>query len=274
MHCSAGPEESRLRYSPPMPYDITSPTNERIKRLIRLRDRKQRDTDEVFVVEGPRLVGRAIETGLEPLEVYVDDSTPDPSLFDAVVVEPAVLSRASYRKKSEGVIAVFEQFPLTLDRIDTGGTPLILAAESIEKPGNLGAMLRTADASGANGFVVVGGGTDVFSPNVIRASMGALFTVPVAVCGLDDFGLWLREHSIRLVAAAPGSHESLWNTDLTGASAIMVGTEDQGLSESAIEMSDSLVTIPMTGSPDSLNASVSLALLAFEAVRQRSPAHH
>ena len=257
-----------------MPYDITSTTNERIKRLIRLRDRKQRDADEVFVVEGPRLVGRAIETGLEPLEIYVDDSTPELEIFDALVVEPAVLSRASYRKKSEGVIAVFEQFPLTLDRIDTGGTPLILAAESIEKPGNLGAMLRTADASGANGFVAVGGVTDVFNPNAIRASTGALFTVPVAICSLVDFGLWLSEHSIRLVAATPDSQNSLWNSDMTGASALMVGMEEKGLSESAIEMSDSLVTIPMSGSSDSLNTSVSLALLAFEAVRQRSKGHH
>jgi RNA methyltransferase, TrmH family len=253
-----------------MPYDITSPANERIKRLIRLRDRRHRDAEGVFVVEGPRLVGRAIETGLEPLEIYVDDSTPDLAISHALAVEPTVLSRASYRKQSEGVIAVFEQLPLRLDQIDTNETPLILAAESIEKPGNLGAMLRTADASGANGFVAVGESTDVFNPNAIRASTGALFSVPVAVCSLDDFGLWLQERSIRLVAASPDSQDTLWDTDMTAASALMVGAEDKGLSESARERSDRLVMIPMSGSSDSLNTSVSLALLTFEAVRQRA----
>ncbi|MFV1961179.1 MAG: TrmH family RNA methyltransferase, partial [Acidimicrobiia bacterium] len=173
-------------------------------------------------------------------------------------------------KQSEGVIAVFEQLPVRLDQIDTNDTPLILAAESIEKPGNLGAMLRTADASGANGFVAVGETADVFNPNAIRASTGALFSVPVAVCSLDDFGPWLREKSIQLVAASPDSPDTLWDTDMTGASALMVGTEDKGLSESARERSDRLVMIPMSGSSDSLNTSVSLALLAFEAVRQRT----
>ena len=175
------------------------------------------------MVEGPRLIGRAIATGLEPLDVYVDDSTLELQISDAVTVEPAVLSRASYRKHSESVIAVFEQFSLAIDRIETEGTPLILAAESIEKPGNLGAMLRTADASGASGFVVVDGSTDVFNPNVIRASAGALFDVPVAICSLDAFGLWLREHSIRLLAASPDARESLWNCDMRNALALIVG---------------------------------------------------
>lgn len=252
-----------------MTYDITSPANERVKRLIRLRGRKQRDADGVFAVEGPRLVGRAIEAGLQPLEIYTDGSTSDFETPQTTTIEPSTLSRASYRQQSEGVIAVFEQFSLTLDRIETSGTPLLLAGESIEKPGNLGAMLRTADVSGANGFVAVGEGVDVFNPNTIRASTGALFSVPIAVCSFDDFVLWLGQHSIQLVVASPDSLTTLWDTDMTGASALMVGSEDGGLSESALEMSDVRVSIPMSGSADSLNASVSLALLAFESVRQR-----
>jgi TrmH family RNA methyltransferase len=252
-----------------MPYDITSPTNERIKGLIRLREKRHRNAEGVFVVEGPRMVDRAIESGLKPLEIYIDDPTSDLANADALMVEPTVLSRASYRSQSEGVIAVFEQFPLTLDQIDLDDTPLVLAAESIEKPGNLGAMLRTADAFGANGFVAIGETVDVFNPNVIRASTGALFTVPVALCGLDDFGLWLEDHSIRLIAASPESQNTLWDTDMTGASALLVGAEDTGLSKSATQRCDSLVAIPMFGASDSLNTSVSLALLAYEAVRQR-----
>ncbi len=252
-----------------MPYDITSPTNERIKRLIRLREKRHRNAEGVFVVEGPRMIDRAIESGLKPLEIYIDDPTSELANADALMVEPTVLSRASYRSQSEGVIAVFEQFPLTLDQIDLDDTPLVLAAESIEKPGNLGAMLRTADAFGANGFVAIGETVDVFNPNVIRASTGALFTVPVALCGLDDFGLWLEDHSIRLIAASPGSQNTLWDTDMKGASALLVGAEDTGLSKSATQLCDSLVAIPMFGLSDSLNTSVSLALLAYEAMRQR-----
>lgn len=259
-----------MRYSTRMPYDVTSPSNERIKRLIRLRDRRYRDAEDVFVVEGRRLVGRATESGLVPIEVYVDGSSSDLDLPNTFTVEPAVLSRASYRHRSEGVIAVFGQYPLSLDRMSTDGSPLLLAAEAVEKPGNLGAMLRTADACGADGFIAVGDTVDVFNPNVIRASTGALFTVPVAVVTLNDLKQWLTEYSIRLIAASPAGENTLWNTDMTGASILMVGSEDVGLSEAAKEMSSALTSIPMTGSTDSLNTSVSLALLAFEAVRQRT----
>ena len=252
-----------------MAYDVTSPTNERIKRLIRLRDRRHRDAEGVFVIEGPRLISRAIASGLEPLEVYVDGSTPDLDLPDAVTVEPTILSRASYRQRSEGLIAVFSQYSLSLEQINPGGSPLLLAAESVEKPGNVGAMLRTADACGAAAFISVDNTVDVFNPNVIRASTGALFMVPVAVATLDDLGRWLNRHSIRLIAASPTGEKPLWDTDMSGAVLLMVGSEDVGLSAAAREMSSALTSIPMSGSADSLNASVSLALLAFEAARQR-----
>ena len=252
-----------------MQYDVTSPSNDRIKRLVRLRDRRHRNAENVFVVEGPGLVGRAIESGLEPLEVYVDGSTPHLDLPNTLTVDPAVLSRASYRQRSEGVIAVFSQYPLSLDAIDIDGSPLLLAAESLEKPGNLGAMLRTADACGATGFVAVGDAIDIFNPNVIRASTGALFAVQVATAALDDLRRWLAENLIQLVAASPTGEKTLWDTDMTGAILLMVGSESLGLSRAAKKMSDGLVSIPMSGIADSLNTSVSLALVAFEAVRQR-----
>jgi TrmH family RNA methyltransferase len=253
-----------------MPYDVTSPSNERIKRLIRLRDRRHRDAENVFVVEGRRLLGRSIEKGLEPLEVYVDGSIPDLDLPNAVTVDPTVLSRASYRQQSEGVIAVFSQYPLSLESLNTNATPLLLAAESLEKPGNLGAMLRTADACGADAFIAVGDTVDVFNPNVIRASTGAFFTVPVATATLSELKRWLADRPIRLIGASTTGEKTLWEADMTGAILLMVGAEDVGLSMAAREMSDSLISIPMSGAVDSLNASVSLALLAFEATRQRS----
>lgn len=251
----------------PMTHDITSPSNDRIRRLVRLRDRGHRDSEGVFVVEGARLVKRALASGLEPIEVYTDGSIELPEVDHVVTVAPEALDRASYRKRSQGLIVVFEQFPLDLGRLGTPGS-LTLAAEAIEKPGNLGAMLRTADAAGADAFVAVGATVDPFNPNVLRASTGALFTVPVALCELDDLTGWLGD--VELVAAVPHAPTPYWGGDLRRDVAIIVGTEDAGLSDAVIEAASRTVSIPMAGTADSLNASVSLALLAYEALRQRS----
>lgn len=251
----------------PMTYDITSPSNDRIRRLVRLRERRHRDAEGVFVVEGSRLVERALAAGMEPIEVYTDRSLDLPGFERAVTVDPTALDRASYRNRSEGLIAVFEQLDLSLNRLGSPGS-LVLAAEAIEKPGNLGAMLRTADAVGADAFVAVGSTIDPFNPNVLRASTGALFSVAIAVCELVEFLDWLDR--VELVAAVPGSPIPYWADDLTGDTALIVGSEDAGLSEEAVEAARRTVSIPMAGITDSLNASVSLALLAYEAVRQRA----
>ena len=253
-------------------YDITSPSNERIKRLVRLRDRRHRDEAKVFVVEGERLVGRALDAGLEAVEVYVDTADRGHYGPGTLSVAPRVLDKASYRSRSEGVIAVFEQFPTDLSVVDLGSRPLLLVAESIEKPGNLGAMLRTADSVGADALIIVGGGIDPFNPNVVRSSTGSLFTVRLATADLDELSIWLDERSIPLVTALPDGDIDYWDTDLTGPVAIMVGAEDAGISAEARRLANRSLAIPMSGSADSLNASVSLAVVAFEAVRQRSAA--
>lgn len=251
-----------------MHYDITSPGNERIKRLVRLRERKSREAEGVFLVEGPRLVARAIESGLTPIETYVDGSAevgPGP----VVTVHPEVLSRASYRRRSEGVIAVFRQPELTLDRLSPLLGDLYLVTEGLEKPGNLGAILRTADACGAAGLITVGDKTDVWNPNALRSSTGAIFSVAVAQCSLLQLREWLTTHAIDLVGGAPTGGLAYWDADLTGSVALIVGAEDSGLSQQAMSMCTRLVSIPMAGQADSLNASISIALLAFEALRQR-----
>lgn len=250
-------------------YDITSPANERIKRLVRLRSRRHRDDEGVFLVEGPRLLDRALESGLEPVEIYEDGSL-ERSYPDAVRVEPTVLDKASYRQTSQGTIAVFGQLPTHLPRISVSSPALLIAAEAIEKPGNLGAMLRTAAAVGADCFLTVDDRTDIFNPNVVRSSTGALFTVPVAVTDLQTLRAWLDSHSISLVAATPGASLTMWDADLGGSCALLVGTEAEGLSDQARAQADLEVSVPMTGLVDSLNASVSAALLAYEALRQRS----
>ena len=250
---------------------ITSPTNDRIKRLVRLRDRRHRDQEGVFVVEGLREVSRAVSAGLRPREVYQPADHPQSSFGEIVFpCSPEALAKASYRSSRDAVIAVFDQFDTSLDRIAVGSDPLILMAEGLEKPGNLGAILRTADAVGAEAVIAVDSKIDPFNPNSVRASTGAIFSVPFAAAGLPEAVKWLRMQGVALLAASPNGDKSPWDVDLTGPVALMIGAEDFGLSAAAIEQADRLVRIPMLGSVDSLNASVSMAILAYEAVRQRS----
>lgn len=253
--------------------DITSPANPRIKRLVALRERNERDRESVFLVEGSRDLDRAVAHGHQPLEIYYDPahfSGPPHGAETKVSVAAEALDRASYRGRSQGVIGVFRQLDVTLDHLTPGLDPLFLIAEAIEKPGNLGALLRTADAVGADALIAADPETDPFSPNVVRASTGAIFSVPLAVAGLEDAVAWARNHQARIVAADPGAPVLLWEADLTGSIALLVGAEHAGLTESALTASDTTVSVPMHGSADSLNVSVSMALLAYEALRQRS----
>ena len=167
------------------------------------------------------------------------------------------------------MITVFDQFDLGIDRVEVGPLPLILMAQGLEKPGNLGAIVRTVDAVGADAVMVVDLGIDVFNPNVARASTGAIFTVPLAVADLDTAIAWLSEHRIEMVAADPTADRDLWSVDLSGPCALLVGSEHLGLTTEARDAADTLVSIPMQGVTDSLNASVTMALFAYEARRQR-----
>jgi RNA methyltransferase, TrmH family len=253
--------------------DITSAANPRIRRLVALRDRKERDRESVFLVEGSRDLDRAVAGGHRPREIYYDPdrfSGPPHPAGTEVTVAAAALDRASYRGRSQGVIGVFGQFDVTLDHLAPGPDPFFLIAEAIEKPGNLGALLRTADAVGADALIAADPDTDPFSPNVVRASTGAIFSVPLALAGLDETVAWVRGQGARIVAADPGAPDSIWDTDLTGPIALLVGAEHTGLTRSALTTADTTVSLPMHGSMDSLNVSVSMAVLAYEALRQRS----
>ena len=256
---------------PVLTFDIVSTSNPRIQRLARLSQRRHRDREGVFTVEGRRLFQRAIAAGLTPIEVYGDGSV-DLGVTGMVWVKPDVLDGVSYRDRSEGLIAVFPQQLADLASFNPRAPALLLVAESLEKPGNLGAMLRTADAVGADAVVSLAGRVDRFNPNVLRASTGACFTIPTIVSDIVSFSDWLTTHGIDLVAADPMGSTTIWDADLRGPVAVMVGAEDRGLSHEARSRADPLVTIPMEGAVvDSLNASVAMALLAYEAVRQRRP---
>jgi TrmH family RNA methyltransferase len=260
---------------------IRSTSNERIKQLVRLRKRRERDRTGRFIVEGYREVRRAVETGADIdelfvcLELYL--GTDEPRIVEvargngAEIVDVAEdpFRKASYRDRPEGLLAVMRQFDVSLDGFDPGPEPLLLVAESIEKPGNLGTMLRTAEAAGATGVIVADPTTDPFNPNVVRASLGTLFLVPLAVAGTPDTLAWLRNHGIQSIATTPDSPTGHYEADLTGPIAIVIGSEQYGLSATWIEGADRRVAIPMPGTVDSLNAAMAAGVLLFEAIRQR-----
>lgn len=265
---------------------ITSLQNPRIKDLVRLRDRRGRDRDQKVLIEGYRELLRALNAGYPVQELYVC-----PALFQGVN-EPALIERfraggtdvfetsepvfckVAYRDRPEGLLGVGPQRHRHLEDLHLGAEtpPLLLIAEAIEKPGNLGTMLRTADATGVSALVVCDPGTDLFNPNVVRASTGNLFTVPVIEADPADTIAWLRERHIRILAASPHARQRFTDVDLTGPVAIVVGTEQYGLSGRWMQASDLPVRIPMLGVADSLNVATATALLLYEAVRQRMTA--
>lgn len=239
--------------------------------MTRLRDRRHRDAEGVFVVEGERLYRRALEAGLVPEITFLADQMVVETVGKELTVDPRALDKASYRRESQGVIGVFPQLDTSLNRLHLAESPLILIAENVEKPGNLGAMLRTAAAAGAEALITVGEALDAHNPNVVRASTGALFTVPLAMSNWDELAPWLEANDIRLVCAAPDASEPVWEAHLTGPLALAVGAEDWGLSDRALALADRTVLIPQdTGIVDSLNVSVAAAILLFEARRQRT----
>jgi TrmH family RNA methyltransferase len=256
-----------------MDFDISSPSNERVKRLVNLRDRKHRDREQLFPVEERRVVERASARGIDPTEVYwCPDLVDRPPVENVSAVSMSVdaMKRASYRSTPEGSISLYSYLPTGLDQIEGGNNSLVLVAEGLEKPGNLGALLRIADAAGISGVVVVAERVDPFNPNVVRSSTGAIFTVPLALTSVNTATEWLREREYTSVAAVVDAPETLWDADLTGSLAIWVGAESPGLSAHAVDFADRKVAIPMKGATDSLNVAVSAGILVYEAVRQRA----
>lgn len=221
-------------------------------------------------MEGDRLYRRALEAGLYPIVTFVESANAVETIGETLTTSPAALDKASYRQRSQGLIAVFPQLQTDLAALTIGANPLLLVAEEVEKPGNLGAMLRTARAAGADALIVVGGAPDPHNPNVVRASTGSLFSTPLAVTEWEELDPWLDRREIQVVAASPDASETIWETDLSGSVALLVGAEDSGLSAQALDVSDRAVRIPQEdGSVDSLNVSVASAILLFEARRQR-----
>ena len=260
---------------------VISTANPRIKQLVRLRGRRERDRTGSFLIEGFRELTRAVGAGIAIDEIFVCRDlwlgpNEEPLLKAAraagatvIEVAEAPFRKASYRERPEGLLAVGRQFATAMDALEFSERALVLVVESIEKPGNLGTMLRSASAAGADAIVVCDPKTDPFNPNVVRASLGALFLVPMAVTTTHEAIEAMRHAGITTYAATPAGAADYDQADLTGPVAVVVGSEQYGLSKLWLDAADERVAIPMPGPMDSLNAAMAAGIILFEAVRQR-----
>ena len=252
---------------------IKSPTNPRVKSIVRLRNRRERDETGAFVVEGIAEVRKAMDSHVECLELFATQDVSEDLLSDASDLEirafrtsDEAFGKMAYR--STGALLVARQFDTSLERMPSGS--LYLICEAIEKPGNLGTMIRTAEGAGVDGVIICDPTIDVFNPNVVRASVGTMLWVPLAVATTAEAIQWCASGGIQTVAASPEASQQYDQTDLRPPSALIVGAEHKGLSPNLIAAADVSVRIPMQGHGNSLNAAASAAVMLYETVRQRS----
>lgn len=259
---------------------IASAANPRIKALSRLLERKEREREGRFLIEGAREVERALRAGVELELTLVRDGPlhPDEEALCRtlarteglrfIALAEAPLRKLSSRENPAGIIAVARLPRRSLEQLKLPPDPLVLIGVGLEKPGNLGAILRCADAAGAHAVIAVGG-VDPYSPQVIRNSTGVVFSLPTVTASASEALAWLKEQGLTLLAATPHAERLYWDVDLRGPVAIAVGPEHEGLEPRWLEAARLAVRIPMQGQADSLNVSVSAALLLYEALRQR-----
>lgn len=283
---------------------ITSAQNRKVKELLTLVEKsKARSAAGLFVVEGQRELGHCLDAGFIPETLFIcgevmavqnnavnvaktghlAENIEGKDGLDALIAKAEALNprlgvvqipaflyeKVAYRGSTEGIIAEVHSVPRSLEDLRLGERPLVMVLESVEKPGNLGAVLRSADAAGADAVIVCDPLTDIWNPNLIRSSVGAVFSVPVAVCTSADAIAFLKERGIRIFTAQLQDSEWYYDTDMTGATALVMGTESTGLTQAWRDSADAHIKIPMLGRLDSLNVSVSAAVLLYEAVRQR-----
>jgi TrmH family RNA methyltransferase len=257
---------------------ITSIQNPRVKHLLTLQQKSaERRRTGLFVVEGRRELKHCLEAGFQPDTVFwcpaVETGTePLPALPHGVSlceVSRQVYEKMAYRGGTEGVVATIHERTLALHDLQLSPKPLIVVLERVEKPGNLGAVLRSADASGADAVIVCDPLTDLYNPNLIRSSVGTAFTVPCVACTSDDCIGFLKQHGIQILTAQLQDSHLYYDIDMRRPTAIIMGTEATGLTPQWREAADAHIRIPMLGRIDSLNVSVSAAVLLYEAVRQR-----
>ena len=262
---------------------ITSAQNPKIKTLLELQEKsKARRREGLFVVEGARELIHCISAGYQIHALFICmDILSEEALaeIDEAIsgkrcgcfsIPKHIYEKVAYRGSTEGVIAELKCKSHTLEDLSIKENPLVVVLESVEKPGNLGAILRSADASGVDAVIVCDPLTDLYNPNLIRSSIGGIFTVQTAAASSDEAIKWLKERNIKIYTAQLQDSEWYYDTDMTSGTAIVMGTEATGLTDAWRKAADAHIKIPMLGRLDSLNVSVSAAILMYEAVRQRN----
>ncbi|MGM9712574.1 MAG: TrmH family RNA methyltransferase [Prevotella sp.] len=263
-----------------MTENITSLQNPKVKRYLRLRDKSAaRRHESVFCVEGLREIAHCLGSGYDMESLFVAPTVAHLSPADilsgrpcqeVLLVSGPVYERMALRGGTEGAVAIFKTREHGLECLTLPDNPLVVVVESVEKPGNLGAVLRSADASGVDAVIVCDPLTDLYNPNLIRSSLGAVFTVPCVACPTEDCIRFLKAKKIQILTAQLQDSRLYYDIDMNGPTAIVMGAESTGLSQAWRDAADAHIRIPMLGQLDSLNVSVSAAILMFEAVRQRN----
>ena len=254
---------------------ITSLQNARVKSVAALIEKaRERKNSKLFAVEGRREIGLAQKAGYAVKTLFVCPeifgvAKPLPKAEQTFEVSPAVFEKLAYRTGSDGLLAVMEQRELSLENLQLSESPFVLLLEAVEKPGNLGAILRTADAAKADAVIVCDPTCDIYNPNVVRSSIGCIFTVQLACCTSAEALNFLRKQKIKTLAAELKAEQWYHQTDMRTPCAVVLGTEAEGLTDFWLKNADARIKIPMRGAIDSLNVSVAAGVIAFEAMRQR-----
>lgn len=261
---------------------IQSRQNEQIKNLVKLHERKHRDRQDRFLVEGLRELTHALEASY-PIEniFYCPELFPTeahsafirehrkPQSPTCIRISPQAFEKASLREGPDGIIAVGQQQNHALTSLQLPEHPLLLVLEGIEKPGNLGAILRSADGAGADAVILVDCVLDCYNPNAIRSSQGLLFALPLVTADRSALAKWLDQNKIQTYATSPAASKPLWDCDTRQATAILLGSEHAGLSSFWIQNANHCIHLPMLGQADSLNVAATAAICLYEARRQR-----
>ncbi len=262
---------------------ISSVQNPRVKAAARLRERSGRDDQRRIIIDGVREIHRALAAQVEVIEVYFSAElccdeeherllqAAQSARAELIEVSPHVMEKLSFGQRVEGVVAVARPPQRSLNNLELSDDALVSIVEGVEKPGNLGAIVRTADAAGLTAVLVSDGGTDLYNPNAIRASLGTIFSMPVVAVSSREALAWLRENEFHLFAARVDGVTEYTDVDFRGRAAIILGSEARGLSALWRGENIKSIRLPLLGSVDSLNLSATAAVLFYEALRQRRP---
>lgn len=263
---------------------ITSVHNQRIKDAAKLRSRDGREAQQRIIVDGAREIARALDAGVEVLDLFVCEETLREDAQQLVqraqcegvpvcFVSPAVQDKLCFGQRDEGLVAIARPPHRTLSQLRLPDEALVAVLAGVEKPGNIGAVMRSADSAGLSAVIVADGGTDLFNPNAIRASLGTVFSLPLLATSSSATLDWLGKHQFRVFAARVNSSQLYTDVDLTGRTTLVLGNEATGLSDAWRGDGITPISLPLLGVADSLNVSVTAGVLFYEALRQRRCKH-